>query len=91
MGCWAHARRKFDEAPKAMSKDKRSPMEEQGVEYCSQLFALEEQFKELTPEERKQQRLEKTEPVLDAMRVWANTRTAAPKSRLGIALGCLKN
>ena len=91
VGCWAHARRKFDEAQKAMPKGKRSPTAQQGVAYCSQLFQLEEQFRDFTPEERKQQRLEKAKPVLDAMLAWANTRNAAPKSKLGIALNYLKN
>lgn len=91
VGCWAHARRKFDEAQKAMPKGKRSPTAQQGVAYCSQLFKLEEQFKDLTPEERIKQRLEKAKPVLDAMLAWANTRNAAPKSKLGTALNYLKN
>ena len=89
--CWAHARRKFDEALKAVPKGKRSPTAEQGVAYCSQLFKLEEQFKDLPPEERKAKRLEQEKPVLVAMLAWANTRNAAPKSRLGIALNYLKN
>ena len=91
MGCWAHARRKFDEALKAVPKGKRSPTAEQGVAYCSQLFKLEEKFKDLSPGERKQQRLKQEKPVLDAMLAWANSRNAAPKSKLGIALNYLKN
>ena len=91
VGCWAHARRKFDEALRAVPKGKRSPTAEQGVAYCSQLFKLEEKFKNLSPEERKVQRLEQEKPVLDAMLAWANTRNAAPKSKLGEALGYLKN
>ena len=59
--------------------------------FCSQLFKLEEQFKDLPPEERKDKRLEQEKPVLDAMQAWANTRNAAPKSKLGIALNYLKN
>ena len=39
----------------------------------------------------KKQRLEQEKPVLDAMQAWANTRNAAPKSKLGIALNYLKN
>lgn len=91
VGCWAHARRKFEEARKAVPKGKRSPTSEQGVAYCSQLFKLEEQFRDLTPEKRKQQRLEQAKPVLDAILAWANTRNTAPKSKLGIALNYLKN
>ena len=91
VGCWAHARRRFDEALRAVPKGKRSPTAEQGVAYCSQLFKLEEKFKDLLPEERKEQRLKQEKPVLDAMLAWANTRNAAPKSKLGEALGYLKN
>ena len=82
--------RKFDEALRAVPKGKRSPTAEQGVAYCSQLFKLEEKLKDLSPEERKAQRQEQMK-VLDAMLAWANTRNAAPKSKLGIALNYLKN
>ena len=91
VGCWAHARRKFEEARKAMPKGKRSTTAEQGVAYCTQLFKLEEQWKDLSPEERKGKRLEQAKPVLDAMLAWANTRNAAPKAALGKALTYLKN
>ena len=91
VGCWARARRKFDEACRAMPKGKRSPTAEQGVAYCTQLFELEKEFRDLTPEERKKQRLERGKPILDAMLAWANTRNAAPKSALGKALTYLKN
>jgi Transposase and inactivated derivatives len=90
VGCWAHARRRFDEALRAVPKGKRAPTAEQGVAYCSQLFKLEEKLKSLSPEERKAKRQEQKE-VLDAMLAWANTRNAAPKSKLGEALNYLKN
>ena len=70
VGCWAHVRRKFNDALEVSGKGKKSPTAAQGVAYCTQLFKLEEQWKDLTPEER---------------------RTAAPKSKLGIALNYLKN
>ena len=44
-----------------------------------------------TFEERKQQRLERSKPILDDLLSWAGTRTAAPKSKLGVALTYLKN
>ena len=74
-----------------MPKGKRSTTAEQGVAYCTQLFKLEEQWKDLSPEERKGKRLEQAKPVLDAMLAWANTRNAAPKAALGKALTYLKN
>ena len=91
VGCFAHCRRKFEEARQALPKGKRSPTAEEGVAFCTKLFQLEAQFKDLSPTERKQKRLEQEKPVLDAMFAWAETRNAAPKSKLGIALTYLKN
>lgn len=93
VGCFAHARRKFEEAIIAQPKGCRSTTAEQGVAYCTELFGLEEEFtkQKLTYEERKQQRHDHSKPILDAMLSWANTRNAAPKSKLGIALTYLKN
>ena len=90
VGCWAHARRKFDEAlqtlPKEMQKDSPAAI---GECYCSRLFKLEQAFAELTPEERYEKRLEQEKPVLDALLSWANEMQAktAPKSALGRAIG----
>ena len=91
VGCWAHARRNFFDAAKAVGKGKRSSTAEQGLAYCDRLFQLEKRFAKLTPEERKQKRLEQSKPVLDAMLAWAETRHAAPKSTLGKALNYVKN
>ena len=91
VGCWAHLRRKFDEAMRSLPKGKaKNSSAAQGLAYCSLLFGLEDDFAELTPEERYQQRLEQAKPVLDALLAWANVRNAAPKSALGKALTYLK-
>lgn len=91
IGCWAHLRRKFDEAVKSLPKGKANGSSAaQGLAYCDLLFKLEDSWTELTPEERYNQRLEQAKPVLDAMLAWANTRTAAPKSALGKAFTYLK-
>ena len=89
VGCWAHARRKFDEAlqtlPKEMQKDSPAAI---GECYCSRLFKLEQAFAELTPEERYEKRLEQEKPVLDALLSWANEMQVktAPKSAMGRAI-----
>lgn len=91
VGCWAHARRKFDEAMKSLPKGKaKGSSAAQGLAYCDLLFKLESGFAELPPEERYKQRVEQAKPVLDAFLAWANVRTAAPKSALGKALTYLK-
>lgn len=89
MGCWAHARRKFDEALQTLPKeDRKGSLAATGECYCTRLFQLEESFAELTPEERYAKRLEQEKPVLDALLVWANETISktAPKSALGKAL-----
>ena len=91
VGCWAHARRKFDEAVKSLPKGKaKGSSASQGLTYCNLLFGIEQELTELTAEERYNQRLEQAKPVLDAMFAWANSRTAAPKSALGKAFHYLK-
>ena len=89
VGCWAHARRKFDEALQTLPKEKQKDSPAAiGECYCSRLFKLEEAFAELTPEERYEKRLEQEKPVLDALLSWANEMQVktAPKSAMGRAI-----
>ena len=55
-GCWAHARRKFDEALKALksssSSTTRSTIAKKGLNFCNQLFAIERKIKKLDAKER---------------------------------------
>ncbi len=89
--CWAHARRKFDEALNALPPNQREGTAAlTGLEYCNKLFAWEEQFKALPPDERTKKRLAEEKPLLDALLVWANSISAAPKSALGKALYYLR-
>ena len=93
VGCWAHARRKFDEALGTLPQEKRKDSPAAiGECYCSQLFKLEQALAELTPEERHKKRLEQEKPVLDALLPWANEMQArtAPKSALGKAIHYLR-
>ena len=89
VGCWAHARRKFDEALQTLPKEKQKDSPAAiGECYCSRLFKLEEAFAKLTPEERYEKRLEQEKPVLDALLSWANEMQVktAPKSAMGRAI-----
>ena len=89
--CWAHARRKFDEAVKSLPKGKaKGSSASQGLTYCNLLFGIEQEIADKTAEERYEERLRQAKPVLDAMFAWANSRTAAPKSALGKAFHYLK-
>lgn len=91
VGCWAHLRRKFDEAVKSLpQKNQPNAAALQGQAYCSRLFSIEEALSGLPPEERYMQRLERSKPVMDALLAWVSTNKAAPKSALGKALHYLE-
>jgi len=90
VGCWAHARRKFDEALKALPDPKRSVAVTagEGLEFCNRLFAVERKLKEASPEERHKVRMEQSRPILDAFLAWLQTQQSRtlPKSVLGEAV-----
>ena len=91
VGCWAHARRKFDEAVKSLPKGKaKGSSASQGLTYCNLLFGIEQEIADKTAEQRYEERLKQAKPVLDAIFAWANSRAAAPKSALGKAFHYLK-
>lgn len=90
VGCWAHARRKFDEALKALPEEKRNKAvaAREGLEFCNRLFAIERDLKDATPEERYQVRQVRSLPVLDAFWAWLKKQKAQvlPKSSFGQAI-----
>jgi hypothetical protein len=89
VGCWAHARRKFDEALKTIPLEERESSESRkGLEYFNRLFALEREYEdaELSPAERYQRRLEQSKPIFDSLSQWSTSTNALPKSALGKAI-----
>ena len=86
VGCLAHARRKFEEALKVLPEgDRKDSVAQRGVRYYDALFHIEEQIKDLSPEERKQKRDELARPILNELHDWVFRLNAAPKSLLGKA------
>lgn len=89
-GCWSHARRYFDEALKALPKgaDQSRLTATKGLEYCNQLFAIERECLDKTPEKRYEIRLEHSQPILEAFSAWLKEQTpkVLPKSALGKAV-----
>lgn len=76
--CFSHLRRYYLEAIPLDSSKKEIPGSGGAIgrAYCDKLFKLERKWKELSPEERKNSRLLKSVPVLDAFFAWAeNTFT----------------
>ena len=90
VGCWAHARRKYDEALKAAPEAKGNPetVAAQGLAYCNQLFAIERDLQEAAPEERYLARAKRSQPVLDAYYAWLRQQKSRtmPKSLIGQAI-----
>jgi len=87
VGCLAHARRRFDEAVKSLPvKDREGSSSIRGKRYCDKLFELEQVFFGLAPEERYEQRLKFSKPVIDEFFTWAEALNPVPKSGIGKAV-----
>ncbi|MFA9462576.1 IS66 family transposase [Thiohalorhabdus methylotrophus] len=92
VGCWAHARRPFDEAIKAHGKKKakKAGHARQGLDYIQQLYAIERQARDqgLDAAARYRLRQDQAKPLLDEMRAWLDEALTAvpPKSATGKAL-----
>lgn len=66
LGCWTHARRKFFDLHKA----NQSPMAKEALVRIGQLYAIEEEGKDLSCAARKQLRAEQSQPVLNDLHDW---------------------
>lgn len=97
VGCWAHARRKFDEALKGMrgaerkATSRKESVALQGLGFVQKLYAIERTAKDAAPDERTRQRDERSRPVLDALRRWLDDARprVAPQTLTGKALSYL--
>ena len=94
VGCWAHTRRKFDEALKGQSGKHRKRTAKQtlahrGLAYIQKLYKIEKQMGEVEAEVRQRIRDERSRPVMEAMRQWldASLGKLPPQSLTGKALG----
>jgi len=87
IGCWAHARRKFDEALKSLPvKDREESNPSIGKRYCDKLFKFEKTFGGLLHDERYKLRLKHSKPVMDEFYAWARALDPVPKSGIGKAV-----
>lgn len=90
VGCWAHARRKYTEALKALpAEQKDKPVAASvGLAYCNKLCAIEKQLADVSDEERYTKRLEQSKPLLDEFYVWLKKQKqqTIPKSAFGQAI-----
>jgi transposase len=88
--CFAHARREYIDALKALpgDADKTKTLAAEGLAFIDKLFELERKYEGLTPVARFDARLEETKPVLDAYHAWLEekTRIALPQGKLAKAV-----
>lgn len=97
VGCWTHARRKFDEALKGQGKTKKgkpstkASRARQGLALIRKLYAFEDQAKGMSREERWAFRQEHSKPWCDKIRKWLDESLPLipPKSLTGKALSYL--
>jgi len=87
VGCWAHVRRKFDEASKAVKKVGSA---REALSKISRLYAVERELRELNlaDAEFTQKRKQAVEQILVAFKTWLDKRSTqvAPSTLLGKAL-----
>ena len=91
--CFAHMRRYFVEAvPKGKELDYSNPAA-QAVQYCNKLFEYERLSREKghSFEERKEYRLQKEKPVLDAFWTWLSQQTPKKGTRFEKAVNYAQN
>jgi transposase len=100
VGCWAHARRKFDEALRGQGKSRKKRAKpsskeskaRQGLSQIQKLYALERTLADATPEARHAARRELMAPLLEKLRAWldASLPSVPPQSLTGKALHYLE-
>ena len=88
LACWAHARRYFEQ-----SLDQDKARAEHVLLEIQKLYAIERELKEVSGEQRKKQRLEKSLPIINELGKWLFTESnkVLPKSSIGKAINYTKN
>jgi transposase len=95
VGCWSHARRGFKEALEALPPSvckSSSTAAAIGLKFCNDLFDIERDLKDATPEERKAGRDQRSRPLLESFHSWLEVQAnkTLPKSRTGQSISyCL--
>jgi transposase len=96
VGCWAHTRRKFDEALRGQGRSKKKGSKKtakesrarQALSQIQALYRIERELKGASVEERYVARQEQTKPVIEKLRAWldASIDSVPPQSLTGKAM-----
>jgi len=87
IGCNMHARRRFEKATVTGAKPGQS-LGAKGLEFYKKIYALEEEIRNLAPEEKFRIRRERAQPPFEEMKVWADVQApkVPAKSKIGQAI-----
>ena len=93
-GCMAHSRRRFEECITILKKDFtpeqiKKTISHEAMTRIGQLYKIEEQLKDKTPEERYIERQKQSKPILEAYFAWLHTMDTPDldrKSKIGDAI-----
>lgn len=91
LGCFAHARRKFDEAIKAQGQQPRHGKAHHALAWIQKLYGVEKAVRNTMPEVRYAYRLQHAQPILDELRAWLTETLpqVPPETATGKALNYL--
>jgi transposase len=70
VACWAHVRRKFYDLDQAHA----SPLAKEAIQRVGELYAIESEIRGRSPDERRAARQARSQPLLDSMRAWFESR-----------------
>ena len=84
VGCWAHVRRKFNDAFK-ITNALDSPAKI-GLDYCNRLFELERNFSDMSFDGRFEAREKYSKPVAEKFFTWAESVNMPPKLAVSRAI-----
>ena len=97
-GCLAHARRRFEEVLKILKKeftkeDLKKTTAHQAMTRIQMLYKIEELTKEMSPEERYQERQKQAKPLLEAFFEWLHSLEdkVSSSTKIGKAVGYALN
>jgi transposase len=87
-GCWSHARRYFHDIVKARPKTAQPGLADEALTYIGALFHLEQRWKDVSAEQRRDLRHHYSAPILEKFKTWLDRHlpATAPKTLLGKAI-----
>jgi transposase len=88
VGCWSHARRYFHDLLKARPKTAPPGLADEALTHIDALFHLEQRWKDVSAEQRRDLRHHYSAPILEKFKTWLDRHlpATAPKTLLGKAI-----